>query len=235
MGSPRYKQIKSYILSQIESGVYVSGSKIPTEAEFAKKFSVSRMTVNKAIRDLAQSNVLIRHAGVGTFVSDSKAESPLTDVKDIAEEVRKRGRAYSCRVLKLKKIHAHEMLAMQMGVPVDSEVFRSIIIHYEDDFPIQIENRYVNVSLVPDYSEQDFTLYTPHHYLSNICPISKIEHIVEAVVPSESIVALLKMDEALPCLQVNRRTWSDGRLVSYACLTHPGDRYKLRSVSSRKV
>ncbi|MFT6915135.1 MAG: GntR family histidine utilization transcriptional repressor [Motiliproteus sp.] len=229
---PRYQQIKSFILDGVLQQTYRPGSKIPTENQLADQFSVSRMTVNKAIRDLVQENILIRHPGVGTFVSDAKAESPLTDIKNIADEVRQRGHTYGCRVVRLQETVAHETLAMQMGIPIGTPVFRSVIVHLEDDLPIQLENRYVIASLVPGYLEQDFTASTPNEYLSKTCPISSIEHIVEAILPDENVQQHLDIDSNTACLLVNRRTWSDGRLISYACLTHPGTRYKLRSIAS---
>ena len=68
MSAPRYQQIKKYLCDAIKSGEYSVGYKIPTENQLASQFSVSRMTVNKAIRDLVQANMLVRYAGVGTFV-----------------------------------------------------------------------------------------------------------------------------------------------------------------------
>lgn len=229
---PRYQQIKSFILDGIKQQTYQPGSKIPTETELARQFEVSRMTVNKAIRDLVQENLLVRYPGLGTFVSDAKAESPLADIKNIAEEVRLRGHEYSCRVIELKDSVANETVALQMGVPIGTPVYHSLIVHMENGLPIQLENRYVAAALVPGYLEQDFSKATPNEYLSKMCPISSIEHIVEAVLPSEQVQQLLDIDANTPCIQVNRRTWSDSRLVSFACLTHPGTRYKLRSITS---
>ncbi|MCP8686091.1 histidine utilization repressor [Marinobacterium sedimentorum] len=229
---PRYQQIKSFILDGIKQQTYRPGGKIPTENELAQQFAVSRMTVNKAIRDLVQDNMLVRYPGLGTFVSDAKAESPLADIKNIAEEVRQRGHDYSCRIVKLRETAASESVAMQMGIPIGTPVYRSVIVHLENALPIQLENRYVIASSVPGYLEQDFTQHTPNEYLSRMCPISSIEHIVEAVLPSEQVQELLDIDANTPCIQVNRRTWSDNRLISFASLTHPGTRYKLRSITT---
>ncbi len=228
---PRYQQIKSFILNGIKQQTYRPGSKIPTESQLAEQFAVSRMTVNKAIRDLVQDNMLVRHPGLGTFVSDSKAESPLADIKNIADEVRQRGHKYGNRLISLKQTAASEMIAMQMGIPVGTPVYRSVIVHLENDLPIQLENRYVIATAVPGYLEQDFSEHTPNEFLMKTCPISSIEHIVEAVLPSEKVQEMLEIDANTPCIQVNRRTWSDGRLISFATLTHPGTRYKLRSIT----
>ncbi|MBV1790658.1 histidine utilization repressor [Marinobacterium sp. D7] len=229
---PRYQQIKSYILEGIKQQKYTPGSRIPTEHQLAEQFGVSRMTVNKAIRDLVQENRLVRYPGLGTFIADAKAESPLADIRNIAEEVRQRGHHYSCRVIKLEATSANETVAMQMGMPIGTRVYHSVIVHMEEGLPIQLEDRFVAAGLVPGYIDQDFTLATPNEYLVKTCPISSIEHIVEAVLPGHQEQQLLEIDAATPCIQVGRRTWSDGRLISFACLTHPGPRYKLRSITT---
>lgn len=63
----------------------------PPEEQLARDFGVSRMTANKAIRDLVQKGYLTRQPGLGTFVTDRKAESSLVEVYNIADEVRFRG------------------------------------------------------------------------------------------------------------------------------------------------
>lgn len=229
---PRYQQIKSYILDGIEQQKYTPGSRIPSEHQLAEQFEVSRMTVNKAIRDLVQENRLVRYPGLGTYIADTKAESPLAEIRNIAEEVRQRGHSYSCRVISLETTAANETVAMQMGSPIGTEAYHSVIVHLENGKPIQLEDRYVAAELVPGYIHQDFTQATPNEYLSKNCPISRIEHIVEAVLPGPRQRELLEIDEGTPCIQVARRTWSDGRLISFACLTHPGPRYKLRSITT---
>lgn len=227
---PRYQQIKQFISDAIRNQQYAAGDKIPTEAELVEQFSVSRMTVNKALRDLVQEGWLIRYPGLGTFVTPPKAESPLAEVRNIAEEVRARGHQYTSQVLALNEQAASESVAIQLGIPLHSRVFHSLIVHLENQLPIQLEERYVAASVLPQYLQQDFTQKTPNQYLSEHYALSSMEHIVEAVLPNQHAQHYLKLDAHLPCLQVSRRTWSGERLISFAVLTHPGDRYKLRSV-----
>ncbi|WP_027859690.1 histidine utilization repressor [Marinobacterium jannaschii] len=229
---PRYVQIKEYLKQAIQSGRYAVGEKIPAEVDLARQFDVSRMTVNKAIRDLVQENALNRHPGLGTFVSDQKAESPLLDVKNIAEEVRLRGHQYSCELISMATVEADEQVAMQLGLPVGSAVYHSQLVHLENGKPIQLEARFVSPAWVPDYLSQDFTRKTPNEYLSEVCPVSNVEHIVEAILPDTTACQLLNISASEPCLLVNRRTWSDSHLISFARLTHPGSRYKLRSLAN---
>ena len=228
---PRYLQIKQHLLDKIQSGEFASHHQIPPEEQLAEQFGVSRMTANKAIRDLVQEGYLVRQAGLGTFVTDRKAESPLTDVRNIADEVRQRGHHYANEVLRSEAITADDEVALRLGVRVGTRVFHTLIIHLENDTPIQLEDRYVNPKWVPDYLKSDFSRHTPNEVLVASSPISDLEHIVEAVLPDARTAEWLRMPSDQPCLSVTRRTWSNEHLISYARLVHPGDRYKLRSAS----
>ncbi len=160
MSAPLYMQIKRFILDKIESGEWMVGQRIATEFELTEQFSVSRMTVNKAIRDLVNEGKLQRRPRLGTFVCDpvEKSESPLLDIRNIAEEVSDRGRQYSSNVLKQVAIKADDKIAIKLGVMLGSTVFYSEIIHYEDSKPIQLELRWVNSQYAPGYLSQDFMI-----------------------------------------------------------------------------
>lgn len=231
MSAPLYMQIKQFILDKIESGEWKTGQRIATEFELTEQFDVSRMTVNKAIRDLVNEGRLQRRPRLGTFVCDpvEKSESPLLDIRNIAQEVSERGRQYRSKVLKQIAIKADATIATKLGVMLGTTVFYSEIIHYEDSTPIQLELRWVNSQYAPSYLDQDFTNITPNQFLSDSCPLSAIEHTVEAIVPDNRIKLDLKMQSNEPCLLLNRRTWSQDKLVSTALLYHPGNKYKLSS------
>ncbi|WP_070970987.1 histidine utilization repressor [Vibrio sonorensis] len=229
--SPLYLQIKKYIQKHIDDGHWPVGHRIPTELELTKQFSVSRMTVNKAIRDLVAEGQLQRKPRAGTFVcaANEKAESPLLDIRNIAQEVALRGKCYTAKVVKQQSVQADETIAVKLGVMLGTQTFFSEIVHFEDNQPIQLELRWVNSVWAPDYINQDFTHITPNQYLSENCPLSAIEHTVEAIVADDHVRSALKLGANEPCLLLNRRTWSEDKLVSSALLYHPGTRYKLSS------
>ncbi|GHA03705.1 histidine utilization repressor [Oceanisphaera arctica] len=226
---PLYQQIKQHILVRIESGEYPLHQQIPPEQELAGQFKVSRMTAHKAIRDLVQEGYLMRRAGLGTFVTEPKAESPLADISNIADEVRSRGHEYSNSVIVLEAMRANEEVALHMGMRLNSRVFHSVMVHKENGAPIQVEERFVHPTLAPGYLQCDFGQQTPNAYLVEHCPLSDLEHIVEARMAPANIGDWLQISPDSPCLLVTRRTWSLHQLVSFARLWHPGDKYKLRS------
>ncbi len=226
---PLYLQIRQHLLERIQSGEWAPHHQIPPEEQIARSFGVSRMTANKAIRDLVQQGYLLRQPGLGTFVTDRKAESSLLDVSNIAKEITDRGHTYSNKLLVCEEVEADDEIALRMGVKISTRIFHTLIVHQEDEVPIQLENRYVIPRWVPNYLDNDFSKRTPNEVLVAACPISYVEHVVEAVLVDETTARALHTTSSAPCLRMTRRTWSQDNLISYASLIHPGDRYKLRS------
>lgn len=231
---PRYKAIEEFLLTRIRNGDYPVNHQIPPEEQVARDFAVSRMTANKAINNLVQQGYLVRQAGLGTFVTDPRAESSLQDVMNIAEEVRARGHEYSNDVLRSEAICADDEVALHLGLRIGTQVFHSIVVHRENGLPIQLEDRYVNPRWVPHYLASDFSKQTPNQILVASCPISDIEHVVEAVHADSRTAQWLQIEPGAACLCMVRRTWSDENLVSYVRLIHPGERYKLRSMTRHR-
>ncbi len=71
---PLYRQIKYLITESLVSGEWRPGESIPSEVELAHRYSVSQGTVRKAISELADQKLLVRHQGKGTFVASHSGE-----------------------------------------------------------------------------------------------------------------------------------------------------------------
>ncbi|AUH00053.1 UTRA domain-containing protein [Prodigiosinella confusarubida] len=117
--------------------------------------------------------------------------------------------------------------ASQLDITISQPLFHSQIVHYENDVPVQLEIRYVNPSVAPDYLLQDFSGQTPHRYLSQIVPLTAGEHIVEAVETETRLRNLLALNNHESCLLIRRRTWHGSRVVTPARLLYLGSRYQL--------
>jgi GntR family histidine utilization transcriptional repressor len=112
-------------------------------------------------------------------------------------------------------------------------VFHSLIVHYENDIPVQIEDRFVNALVAPEYLQQDFTLQTPYAYLNQVAPLTEGEHVVEAILADAAECKLLQIEPSEPCLLIRRRTWSGRQPVTAARLIHPGSRHSLEGRFSK--
>ena len=187
------------------------------------------MTARRALQELAEQGVIVRNQGAASYVASLKSQSSMLAIRNIADEILERGHQHKAQVLQLEKIIADKVVAANLGVSPGTEVFHSVILHFENAQVLQLEERFVNPKVAPDYLAQDFERQTSHDYLSQKLPLTEAEHLVEAIVPDSELQDLLNIQEGTACLRVTRRTWSKKASVSYAILTHPGDRYRLGS------
>jgi GntR family histidine utilization transcriptional repressor len=224
---PLYQRLKNHIVAQVESGAWLPGHRIPSEHELARRFNASRMTVNRALRELADRGLLNRVAGAGTYVSEMHGQSHLLEIRNIADEVRARGHEYATRVISVRRTAAPAAVARDLELRKGAKVFHSVVLHLENHVPIQLEDRYVNAAVVPGYGDVDFAEQTPAEYLLRVAPLQQVEHTVHARMPDARTRRLLHMEEGEPCLVVFRRTWSRGKVATVATLSHPGKRFRL--------
>ena len=225
-GMPIYAQVKDYIREQILSGAWPIDHRVPSENALVGEFGASRMTVNRALRELTDEGWLRRVQGQGTFVSDTRTSINLLEIRNIAELIRARG-AYSNRPLLHQAEDVAAAIAEALGVAPGTEVFHTRIVHFLDSAPFQLEDRYVNPAAAPDYLDIDLAQQTPNEYLMRAAPLSEVEHRLEAVLPTADQQKDLEIGPDQPCLLLHRRTWSGGQVASRAWLTHPGDRFYL--------
>ncbi|QSX37363.1 histidine utilization repressor [Shewanella sedimentimangrovi] len=227
MATAKFAEIKQYIIARIESGEWEEHARVPSENQLAEQFGCSRMTARRALTELVDAGVLERSQGLGTFVASLKSQSPMLSIRNIADEIKDRGHGYSVRVLELKATEASAPIAIALGLETGSAVFYSVLVHCEQGLPLQLEERFVNPRLIPEYLAQDFSHLTPHEYLSRVAPLTEARHTIEAIVPKAQVQRRLEIPATEPCLQIIRRTWSRQGVVSFARLIHPGSRFRL--------
>lgn len=224
--TPIFQRIKDHLLAQIGAGVWKEGDVIPSEQALVKQFGVSRMTVNRAVRELTAEQVLTRRQGSGTYVAQQKYQSTLLQIKSIAEEVRARGHVHRSSLQHLEQVKASELMAKQFELAAGHALFHSVIIHFENGVPIQVEDRWVNPDCAPDYMDQDFGAITPNEYLMKAAPLQGASYSIEALPAPREIADMLAIEVRQACLVLRRQTLSGGRIATIATMWHPGHRYQ---------
>lgn len=222
-----YEKIKKSITRDIESGKLRPDDKVDSETQLAKKFNASRMTANRALKELTEEGRIVRVQGVGSFVARPKPDAALLEIKSIAEEIREWGGRHSSDIMLLKQEQVKEDIALQLELETGSPVFHSIIVHKDRGVPVQYSERYINPHVAPQYLEQDFTAITPSQYLLETAPVQQAEHVIEAVLCSHKLQRHLEIKPDEPCIRLTRRTWSYDRVATFSRITSPGSRYKL--------
>ena len=199
-----YERVKTFIRQKSASGEWKPGDRIPSENELVKVLGVSRMTINRAMREMTGEGELVRRGGVGTFVAEPKPNSTLLMIARIGDEIRARGHHYRWSVIAKSRRKAPPDVATALDTRNGSSVFHLSCIHFENDTPVQYEDRFVNPLCAPDFLAQSFDRQTPSEYLLATIPADEVEHTVDAVLPGTD-APLLKIARNEPCLLLTRR------------------------------
>ena len=119
--TPAYQRIKNAILDNIHSGKWQAGNAISTEMALAEEFGVSRMTVNRALKELSEERVLERRQGSGTFVAQQQFNHTFVEVRNIAQDLKSANRDYQAQVVSKRSITA-SMLDNELRRKFDIDV-----------------------------------------------------------------------------------------------------------------
>ena len=220
-----YQQVKAFVKTRITSGVWKPGDAVPSESALMAQFGISRMTVNRALRELTAEGMVIRIQGSGTRVAELHRISSRLTIRDIKDEVVERGHIHASRILLVAAEKAAAALAETLGLRRGSTVFHTVLVHLENGIPIQYEDRYVNPLAAPDFLQTDFTRFTPAYHLLTHAPLTDASYQIEACLPSADIAKLLDIQCTEACLAITRRTVSGAHVASVARLVYPGTRY----------
>lgn len=234
---PAYQRIKQAILANIHAGHWKVGDSIPTEHALTEQFGVSRMTVNRALKELSEEKVLERRQGSGTFVAQQHFNHTFVEVRNIAHDIQADNHAYRAVVLSKKlsafadlpeAIQAQFLPFIQPKGKTESiaNVALVKIVHYADDVPLQLEERWVNADLVGDFLEQDFTQVNTSDFLMSRVPLERGEYTISAQLAPPEVLTALQMSQGEPALLLSRLTFSQGKAVTFVNMWHSGNRYQ---------
>jgi GntR family histidine utilization transcriptional repressor len=244
---PAYQRIKNAILDNIHSGKWQAGAAISTEMALAEEFGVSRMTVNRALKELSEERVLERRQGSGTFVAQQQFNHTFVEVRNIAQDLKSANRDYQAQVLS-KRVITASMLddEMRRKFDIDEAAFSSNvnetdnhtdsaeaailyevkIIHFADGQPIQFEERWVDAAKVPEFIEQDFSVVNTSDYLIAKSPLERGSYTIRALAAPDEIADALQIAPQSPTLVLCRQTYSAGQVLTFVKMWHAGDRYQ---------
>ncbi|KAA5803359.1 histidine utilization repressor [Alkalicaulis satelles] len=230
---PLYQQVKQYVLERISSGALAPGERAPSESELVRALGVARMTANRALNELRDEGVIIRRAGSGSFVAQPRAEGALLTLRDIAEELADEDAPHRLELLSRELISASAADAAQFNTEPGAALLHLVIRHWRGGTPLLIEDRLIDPDVAPGAQTADFAAVTTYAFLIKAAPLQDVEHVVRAVNADAALARRLHLAPGSACLEIRRRTWSDGRIASLARLTYAGERYELSGHPAR--
>lgn len=209
---PKYKIIENYIIQRIKSGQLKPGDQIETEKQLSEKFSIGRLTINKALINLAKEGYIERTAGKGSFVLSRIVTKSMSRGTSFTEDMNSIGLKPGSQLIEYKIVTGKDMpdVAEYLELSSNDLIHYFIRLRTGDNIPIALSYTYISAKVVPAINVQALE-GSLNEYLHSI----KIYaggglHKMSAVLANEFQKKLLKIDSDALLLN-SHITYTDDR------------------------
>ncbi len=224
---PAYARIREAIRGRIREGVWGPGDAIPGESDLARAFGVSRLTVHRALRELAQEGVIERRRRRGSRVAVRTGRNLVLEIPRVERLVEELGCRHHLelagRRIRIPPAEVRERLEL----PGRERALELRVLHFADQRPFQLEERWINLRAVPSARTADFASTPPGSWLLAHVPWSEAEHIIAAENADPETARALSIEPGEAVLVIERRTRHRGLVITWARFSHPGSSYRL--------
>lgn len=151
---PLYVLLKDRLQGLVLSHLLEPGQSLPTEAELERIYGVSRITVRRALSELAQSGLVQPRQGRGTYVRDpAQADAPC--LTSFTETALRRGEVPRSQLLSFKQVHGEQPAKELLRLDEDQPMHRLRRLRLLNDRPLFVSTVYLPVALFPYLSAVD--------------------------------------------------------------------------------
>ena len=231
MGTARmgFADIRDAVLARIRAGQWPPGTLLPTEEALADEFGCARATVSRALRELSDRGVIDRRRKSGTRVREMPARQARFEIAVVRHLVEEMNAAYRYALVSRDTVAAPGWLSAQLALPHGHDMLHVVCMHYADNHPFQMEERWINPAVVPAILDADLSAIGPNEWLLREVPFTDAEIAMSAVAADAMLARFLDCAPATPLFRLERTTWLDGAPVTFVRMTHaPGYRMSTR-------
>ena len=213
-----FRDVRESIRKRILDGDWPPGELIPNEVDLASEFQCARATVNRAVRELAEEGLVERKRKAGTRVRMSPVRRAEFEIPIVRKEIEGQGKAYRFRLIHRSKEHAPNWIRARMGLNSKSQVLHLNCVHYADHIPYQFEDRWINLTALPQADRASFDDLGPTEWLVETVPFSDAEISFSATAADEELAKHLSCAIGDPLFLTERSTWWRGDAITYVRL-----------------
>lgn len=218
MRTPRYQLIADDLRDRIRTGGYTAGRLLPSEANLSEEFSVSRVTVRRALEQLRESGLIDSRQGLGWFVAGDPVRQPLGELDTLEQQLADAGATSTRQVLDFAFIDAPARAAEILG---ESRVLEVRRLNLADGEPFARVTVWCPEGLAARFSRHDVESKPFYELLD--AEVKGAEQTIGASAASPVDAALLDVPPGSPVLVCERITRSaDGTAVLLSEHVYPG-------------
>lgn len=218
-GAITWQSLRAEALRRIRDREWLPGDLIPHEAELALEFGCARATVNRALRDLADSGYLERKRKGGTRVSLTPVRKATFEISIIRQDVEGRGQDYTYKLLSdtlVPAVPASVRAALHLAGTVPMRHIRAL--HMANGKPFCLEQRWLNPAIIAP--EQQFDTISANEWLVRNLPLSRGEFCLYAIPADAELAALMDCEAGAALFSIDRTTFSDTQPITAVTLTY---------------
>ena len=209
-GSPRHEQISSWIRDQIEQKILGADDQLRSEKQLGQQFSVSRITVRRALQTLESEGLIYKRQGLGSFVQGSQVRQGLVPL-DFVEEMTAAGLRAHSEVLLFEAEQPAKKVMRALGLTDGQKVVRLDRLRFGDGEPIAFDRTWLPAMyarLLDDSDLASETIYTILERDFDI-PIKRGRFRIEAVNAPNDVAGHLNIPWGRALLVIERTSYSE--------------------------
>lgn len=229
--TPMHHQLYKIIHERIDTGFYPAGSHLPSETDLQKEFGLSRITVRRAISDLANRGHVRKHHGKGTLVLPKKNLRVLSDFASFSGDSRKLGGRVLSIILILDEIIPSLNVADNLRTKNGETVYRLVRLRTLNGELVSLQHSYIPTSLGIKISKGDFDETTSlYAFLEEHGAIpSSADETIESFAPDPEIRNQLYLDENDWVFFKERVTYNaDNQPIEFSENYYRADKYRYK-------
>lgn len=216
----RFRDVIDTIVNRITKGPWGPGTLLPSEIDLAAEFGCSRSTMNRALRDVTAMGLIERKRKAGTRVRQTPIRAARFEMPLVRAEIEKTGASYRYELIARSVAPAPDWLCDKMQLAPNSPALHLICIHSADDRAFQLEDRWINLTALPQSQTQDFTEIGPNEWLIATVPFSEVE--ISFLAKAADVLVAKYLGQALgdPVFCLERATWWQKSPITFVTLSH---------------
>ena len=198
---PLYQQVYEAITGAIRSGRLQPGDRLPSERRFCEQLGVSRATVRRALRGLADEGVVEATVGRGSFIRAAGLAEPPNALMSFTELAAARGLRPSAKVIGQALRPATPEEASVFGLGPQALVFELVRLRMLDDRPVALDRTRVPLEIAPGIAERDYTVASVYEALESdgAAPV-RADVVVSAIVADDASAPELDVAAGAPLI-----------------------------------
>lgn len=148
---PAYYQIESCLRSAIEGGRLTPGDELPSEQEMAESFGVNRLTVRRAVQELAAKGLVVRSQGRRSRVAMRKI--PLDPFGSFAAQVTAQGLLPGSIVQECAVVTPNTDLRRLLCRSGQSRILHIARTRLLDSTPVAVEDNFLRADFAAPFTD----------------------------------------------------------------------------------